>query len=245
MAGIEGSPNGQATEAVRSSDLPRPRRERQAALRVHREIRSQTRSRSGAPKSEGGARGTGGAGTLSSLRRVRRPLSGRVRASAQVLLLRRCLQRVEPLPSRLRRPPVERPAGRAQGLAARRRCLGAQATGAQGLSTRDRHLYNHAIDEDDVPLARSPARKLGCRTRSARSQSSPPTEAEFKRLLNACSALGDYAPRMRELLLFGAFQLPMDTLMLERWRRLTLRLLRSGLLNACCLCDPNVNRSEG
>jgi integrase len=68
-------------------------------------------------------------------------------------------------------------------------------------------LYNHAIDEDDISLARSPARKLGRRTRSARSQSAPPTEAEFKKLLSACSALGGYAPRMRELLLFAAFQL--------------------------------------
>lgn len=68
-------------------------------------------------------------------------------------------------------------------------------------------LFNHAIDEDDIPLARSPARKLGRRTRSARSQSAPPTEDEFNALLSACSALGDYAPRMRELLLFAAFQL--------------------------------------
>lgn len=29
-------------------------------------------------------------------------------------------------------------------------------------------LYNHAIDEDDIPLARSPARKLGRRSRGAR-----------------------------------------------------------------------------
>ncbi len=68
-------------------------------------------------------------------------------------------------------------------------------------------LYNHAIDEDDVPLARSPARRLGRRSRSARSQLAPPTEAEFERLLSACSALGEYAPRMRELMLFAAFQL--------------------------------------
>jgi integrase len=68
-------------------------------------------------------------------------------------------------------------------------------------------LYNHAIDEDDVPLARNPARKLGRRPRSGRSQLAPPTEAEFERLLDACSALEDYAPRMRELMLFAAFQL--------------------------------------
>lgn len=68
-------------------------------------------------------------------------------------------------------------------------------------------LYNHAIDEDDIPLSRNPARKLGCRSRSARSQLAPPTKAEFDRLLSACSALGEYAPRMRELMLFAAFQL--------------------------------------
>jgi integrase len=68
-------------------------------------------------------------------------------------------------------------------------------------------LYNHAIDEDDVPLARSPARGLGHRPRSKRSQMAPPTEGEFERLLSACSALGEYAPRMRELMLFAAFQL--------------------------------------
>ncbi len=68
-------------------------------------------------------------------------------------------------------------------------------------------LYNHAIDEDDVPLRRSPARKLGGRTKSRRSQTPPPTEEEFQRLLDACSVLGDYAPRMRELMLFAAYEL--------------------------------------
>jgi len=68
-------------------------------------------------------------------------------------------------------------------------------------------LYNHAIDEDDVPLGHSPARRLGRRSRSARSQLAPPTEGEFDRLLGACSALGEYASRMRELMLFAAFQL--------------------------------------
>jgi hypothetical protein len=69
-------------------------------------------------------------------------------------------------------------------------------------------LYNHAIDEDDVPLERSPARKLGGRTKSRRSKTPPPTEAEFERLLEGCSALGDdYAPRMRELMLFAAYEL--------------------------------------
>jgi hypothetical protein len=68
-------------------------------------------------------------------------------------------------------------------------------------------LYNHAIDEDDVPLRRSPARKLGGRTKSRRSQTPPPTEEEFQLLLDSCSALGDYAPRMRELMLFAAYEL--------------------------------------
>jgi len=68
-------------------------------------------------------------------------------------------------------------------------------------------LYNHAIDEDDVPLERNPARKLGQRTKSKRSQTPPPTEAEFQHLLDSCDALGDYAPRMRELMLFAAYEL--------------------------------------
>ena len=68
-------------------------------------------------------------------------------------------------------------------------------------------LYNYAIDEDDVPLERNPARKLGQQGKSRRSQEPPPTEAEFQLLLDSCSALGDYAPRMRELLLFAAYEL--------------------------------------
>jgi integrase len=68
-------------------------------------------------------------------------------------------------------------------------------------------LYNHAIDEDDIPLERNPARKLGQRTKSKRSQTPPPTEAEFQLLLDSCSVLGDYAPRMRELMLFAAYEL--------------------------------------
>lgn len=69
-------------------------------------------------------------------------------------------------------------------------------------------LYNHAIDEDDIPLERNPARKLGRRTKSRMSKTPPPTEQEFGRLLDACDALGeDYAPRMRELMLFAAYEL--------------------------------------
>lgn len=67
-------------------------------------------------------------------------------------------------------------------------------------------LYNYAMDEDDFPLEKTPARKLGKRTKSKRSQTPPPTEEEFQRLLDACDALGDYAPRMRELMLFAAYE---------------------------------------
>jgi integrase len=68
-------------------------------------------------------------------------------------------------------------------------------------------LYNYAIDEDDVPLERNPARNLGRQPKSRRSQEPPPTEAEFQLLLDSCSVLGDYAPRMRELMLFAAYEL--------------------------------------
>jgi integrase len=88
-------------------------------------------------------------------------------------------------------------------------------------------LYNHAIDEDDVPLERSPARKLSGRTKSRRSKTPPPTEAEFQRLLDACSALGDYAPRMRELMLFAAYELmrPSELYALEE-SKIDLRRMR-------------------
>lgn len=52
MAGIEGGPHGKAEEAVRSTDLSRPRRERQTALRLHRQIRPEARSRQGGSKSK-------------------------------------------------------------------------------------------------------------------------------------------------------------------------------------------------
>ena len=67
-------------------------------------------------------------------------------------------------------------------------------------------LYNHAIDEDDLPLERNPFRKLGRRTKG-RSEEPPPTEDEFEALLDGCQALGDYAPTMRALMLFAAFSL--------------------------------------
>jgi integrase len=78
-------------------------------------------------------------------------------------------------------------------------------------------LYNHAIDEDDLPLERNPFRKLGKRSKG-RSDEPPPTVAEFQQLLDACSALGDYAPTMRALMLFSAFTLmrPGECYPLER-----------------------------
>jgi len=67
-------------------------------------------------------------------------------------------------------------------------------------------LYNHAIDEDDLPLERNPFRGLGKRTKG-RSDEAPPTEEEFGGLLAACSTLGEYAQTMRALILFGTFTL--------------------------------------
>lgn len=100
-------------------------------------------------------------------------------------------------------------------------------------------LYNHAIDEDDIQIERSPARKTGGRTKSRRSKTPPPTEEEFQLLLDSCSALGDYAPRMRELLLFAAYQLmrPSELYVLEEskidFRRMRVlkdaRLYRGGI----------------
>jgi hypothetical protein len=90
-------------------------------------------------------------------------------------------------------------------------------------------LYNYAIDEDDIPIERSPARKTGGRTKSRRSKTPPPTEEEFQLLLDSCSALGDYAPRMRELLLFAAYELmrPSELYVLEEskidFRRMRIR----------------------
>ena len=67
-------------------------------------------------------------------------------------------------------------------------------------------LYNHAIDEDDLPLTRNPFRNRSARTKG-RSELAPPTEAEFDTLLDACAALKDYAPMMRALTRFAAFTL--------------------------------------
>ncbi|MEA2495757.1 MAG: integrase [Thermoleophilaceae bacterium] len=64
-------------------------------------------------------------------------------------------------------------------------------------------MFNHATDEDEL-LERNPFRGLSRRTRG-RADERPPTEAELERLLVACSALGDYAPKMRALINFAAY----------------------------------------
>jgi integrase len=67
-------------------------------------------------------------------------------------------------------------------------------------------LFNHAIDEGELPSARSPARKLTWRSKK-RADQPPPSPEEFEALVAACSALGEYGPRMRALLLFAAYTL--------------------------------------
>lgn len=67
-------------------------------------------------------------------------------------------------------------------------------------------LHNQAIDEDDLPLARNPFRKLGKRSKG-RAEELPPTIEQFEQLLDACAVLGDYAPVMRAMTLFSAFEL--------------------------------------
>lgn len=87
-------------------------------------------------------------------------------------------------------------------------------------------LYNHAINEDDIPLARNPFRGLGQRSKGRAAQA-PPTEAEFDLLLDACAALGSYAPMMRAFLLFAAFTLmrPSELFALE-WANVDIAGLR-------------------
>jgi integrase len=67
-------------------------------------------------------------------------------------------------------------------------------------------LFNHAIDEGEVPLDRSPARRLRPRPRD-RGDQAPPSPEDFEALLAACSALGDYRRMMRGALRFGAYAL--------------------------------------
>jgi integrase len=67
-------------------------------------------------------------------------------------------------------------------------------------------FYNWTIDEDEQPLPKSPARGLGGRIRG-RAEDPPPTEAEFQRLIDACSVHGEFAAMMRAIFLFTAFEL--------------------------------------
>jgi integrase len=89
-------------------------------------------------------------------------------------------------------------------------------------------LYNYAIDEDDLPLERNPARRLSKRSKG-RADEPPPTEAEFQALVEACSALGDHAKSMRALLLFAAFTLmrPGELYALE-WTDIDFSTMRIG-----------------
>lgn len=67
-------------------------------------------------------------------------------------------------------------------------------------------LFNHAIDDDDLPIAKNPFRKLSHRSKG-RSELAPPTADEFEQLLQACAGLRGYAPMMRALTRFAAFTL--------------------------------------
>lgn len=67
-------------------------------------------------------------------------------------------------------------------------------------------LYNHAIDEDDLPLERNPFRKLGERTKG-RADQAPPTEDEMELLLASCAALKDYEQMMASFLRFAVWTL--------------------------------------
>lgn len=77
-------------------------------------------------------------------------------------------------------------------------------------------LYNHAIDEDDLPLGRNPFRGLVPKTKG-RSELAPPTKEEFDRLLDACSVHGEYGRELRAMFLFAAFTLmrPSEVFALE------------------------------
>jgi integrase len=63
-------------------------------------------------------------------------------------------------------------------------------------------LFNVAVDEELI--AKNPFRGLGHRTQG-RSHTHPPTVEQFERLLDGCSALGDYAGQMRALIIFAAY----------------------------------------
>jgi integrase len=87
-------------------------------------------------------------------------------------------------------------------------------------------LYNHAIDEDDLPLERNPFRRLGKRTKG-RAEEPPPSVEEFGVLVDGCTALGEYAPTMRALLLFAAYTLMRPSeLYALRWTDLDFEAMR-------------------
>jgi integrase len=67
-------------------------------------------------------------------------------------------------------------------------------------------MFNHAIDDDDVPLPKSPARGFS-ELYDGRAEDPPPTEDEFQRLLDACEVLGNYALMMRAIILFATYEL--------------------------------------
>ncbi len=67
-------------------------------------------------------------------------------------------------------------------------------------------LYNYAIDDDDLPLPRNPARKLANSTKG-RADTPPPTPAQFDKLLDGCAALDDYGATIRAIFEFAAFTL--------------------------------------
>lgn len=68
-------------------------------------------------------------------------------------------------------------------------------------------FYNWSIDDDEVPLPKSPARGLSDKRGAGRSGDAPPTEEEFQRLLDACSVHGAYAPMARAVIEFATFEL--------------------------------------
>jgi integrase len=63
-------------------------------------------------------------------------------------------------------------------------------------------LFNRAVDEE--LLERNAFRGLGRRS-PGRSETDPPTEEQMILLHEACSVLGDYAPRMRALVTFASY----------------------------------------
>jgi integrase len=76
-------------------------------------------------------------------------------------------------------------------------------------------LFAWALDEEII--ATNPFRKLGHRGKG-RSEKAPPTIKEFKALLDACDAVGPYAPRMRDFLEFASFTLMRPSELYElRW----------------------------